>query len=271
VTLFADGRRVAALQAGDPEWQPVLLVPGYTGSKEDFAPIVGAIAASGFRVTAIDLPGQHQSDPAPDAAGYSVQALGRVVGELVEQLAARSGSPVHLLGHSFGGLVCRSAVLDSLDAGLASLTLLDSGPAALGGARRQRIEALRPVLVDHGPEAVWAAMEQQATADPAFQPPAPGVARLLRRRFALSDPAGLLGMGDALLNEPDRIDELARYGLPTHVAAGELDDAWPIPVQEEMARRLDARWTVIIGAGHSPAVEQPARTVEALTGFWLAI
>jgi hypothetical protein len=33
--LELPGRRIAALQAGSAEAPPVLLVPGYTGSKED--------------------------------------------------------------------------------------------------------------------------------------------------------------------------------------------------------------------------------------------
>ncbi|MGH3628655.1 MAG: alpha/beta fold hydrolase, partial [Sciscionella sp.] len=38
-----------------------LLVPGYTGSKEDFVPLLAGLAGSGIDVVAIDVPGQYES------------------------------------------------------------------------------------------------------------------------------------------------------------------------------------------------------------------
>src|SRR3954469_19375886 len=47
----------------------VLLVPGYTGSKEDFAPLLDGIAAAGLRAIAVDLPGQFESAGPPRRGG----------------------------------------------------------------------------------------------------------------------------------------------------------------------------------------------------------
>jgi pimeloyl-ACP methyl ester carboxylesterase len=52
------------------------------------------------------------------------------------------------------------------------------------------------------------------------------------------------------------------------VAHGEADDAWLPHVQEDMAARLGARHEVILNSIHSPAVENPVRTVEVLLDFW---
>jgi pimeloyl-ACP methyl ester carboxylesterase len=55
------------------------------------------------------------------------------------------------------------------------------------------------------------------------------------------------------------------------VAHGVADDAWTPAVQEHMAHRLGARHEVIPGAIHSPAIENPARTVEVLLSFWASV
>ena len=44
--------------------RPALLIPGYTGSKENFLPVLEPLAAAGRTVVAIDLRGQYQSPPA---------------------------------------------------------------------------------------------------------------------------------------------------------------------------------------------------------------
>jgi pimeloyl-ACP methyl ester carboxylesterase len=263
VDLDAAGQRIAALQSGADDAPPVLLVPGYTGSKEDFGPILDPLAAAGLRAVAIDLPGQLDSPGPADPDGYRADRLGAVVRELARCL----GGGCLLLGHSFGGLVARAAVLAEAKL-FGSLVLLSSGPAQLGGARRVSIDALEQVLADAGLPAVWAAMEAAALADPRFVAPPPEVQDFFRRRFFDSSPAMLRGMADALRTEPDRVAELRDVGLPILVAHGVTDDAWPPAVQREMAQRLGADYVVIPDAAHSPAVENPAGTVAALLAFW---
>jgi pimeloyl-ACP methyl ester carboxylesterase len=254
---------VAALAAGAADSPVALLVPGYTGSKEDFAPVLSTIAGAGFRVVAIDLPGQYES---PGRGDYGVDALGAAVHEVAAELAPR----VHLLGHSFGGLVARAAVLADAPAFM-SLVLMGSGPAGIDGGRRARMDLLRPVLLETGVTAVYDAMEQRNAAEPGYVAPPPALAAFLRRRFLAGDPAMLLGMGDALIGEPDRVDALLAAGLPTLVLAGAGDDAWSPAVQAEMAKRLDAKYVEVPDAAHSPCVENPAFTADALIRFWRSV
>jgi pimeloyl-ACP methyl ester carboxylesterase len=74
-----------------------------------------------------------------------------------------------------------------------------------------------------------------------------------------------------MLTEPDRVADLAAAGVPLLVAHGEADDAWLPHVQADMARRLDARYEVIVGSIHSPAVENPPRTLQVLLDFWAGL
>ena len=135
----------AALEAmpgtGVCERQPAVLVPGFTGSKEDFLAILHQLGAAGRRVIAIDLRGQYQTDGPDDPAGYRIEELGADVTAVAESTGA-----FHLLGHSFGGLVARAAVLGGYSP--ASLTLLSSGPAALPGVRAGELRSLLRYLDD---------------------------------------------------------------------------------------------------------------------------
>ena len=116
--------------------------------------------------------------------------------------------------------------------------------------------------------AVYDAMTELAAAEPGYVPPAPAQEAFLRERFLANDPTGLLSMGTAVVDEPDRVDELAATGLPLLVLTGSGDDAFPLEAQAEMARRLGASYVEVPDAGHSPAVENPAATAAALISFW---
>ena len=245
--------------------RPVLLIHGHTGSKEDFALLGSLLAAAGHRVVAHDGRGQQESPGPDDPSAYSVDAFAADVVGLVEALGL---APVHLVGHSFGGLVARAAVLARPDVA-ASLTLLGSGPAALpDGVRRQALQALGPVLDDGGLAAVLAGVAALDAADPTYASTPVEWRDFLRRRWAAWNPVALGVSTRALLDADDRTDalrDLARgRGLPLLVAHGADDDAWSPALQRDMAGRLGARYEVVPGAAHSPAAEAPTSTADVL-------
>jgi pimeloyl-ACP methyl ester carboxylesterase len=259
---------LAALDTGGEAVRgTVLLVAGYTGSKEDFAPILAPLAEAGYRVVALDQRGQYESPGPDDPAEYSVEELGLDVVAVARVLREESGEPLHLLGHSFGGLVTRAAVLAEPSL-FTSFTLLGSGPSKLTGRRADLLDHLGPLLDAGGVELVHQTLEQLAMTDPKAQAVPEPTRQFYTRRFLRNSAAGLRGMADAMVGEPDRVAELAATGLPFLVAHGEADDAWLPHVQEDMAVRLGARHEVILNSIHSPAVENPVRTVEVLLDFW---
>ncbi|MGC7099007.1 alpha/beta fold hydrolase [Amycolatopsis lurida] len=259
---------IAALRTTAPADATVLLVPGYTGSKEDFAPLLDQLADAGFEAIAIDLPGQYESPGAGDESAYTPAKLGEVVAELVAGLGPR---PVVLLGHSFGGLVARGAVLAG--ARIAGLTLMDSGPGQLPeGGRRAALALGEPLLRQDGLAAAYAVREEVSARFPAWALVPDEVKAFLRKRFVSSSAAGLLGMADVLRNEPDRVDELAKSlrdnNIPGLVVAGENDEAWSIPAQRDMADRLDVPFVLIPRAAHSPNTENPDGLLAVLLPAW---
>jgi pimeloyl-ACP methyl ester carboxylesterase len=270
----------AALEAipasGVCEREGALLVPGYTGSKEDFIAILDLLADGSRQVTAIDMRGQFETAGTRDPDGYAAAALGADILAIMYETGAR-----HLVGHSYGGLIGREAALAEGGAGFASLTLMSSGPAALTGPRARELRAMlaalgladepgagpppEPADLQAGIADVWRVhLEPQAVAAAV---PAPVVAFLARRMLA-NDPSGLVLMARHMLAAPDRTAELARLDLPVLVIYGEDDNAWSPVAQETMAQRLGARRLCIPAAAHSPAVEAPATTASALTQFW---
>jgi len=252
---------VELLPGGEP-YGTVLLVPGFSGSKEDFGPLLPELAAGGWRVVALDQRGQHESPGPDDPAAYTVEALASDVLAVADGL----GTPLHLLGHSFGGLVTRAAVLRRPDA-FRSLVLLGSGPQALTGPRVDVLPFLPGVIESGGMAAVADASEAMSPTDNLGQPVPDAVKAFLRIRWTTSSPVGLIAMGDALCTEPDRVDALRATGVPVLVAHGALDDAWLPPVQADMAKRLGAAYEVVPGAAHSPNAEQPEATAKALLAF----
>ena len=259
----------AALEAfpasGACELGTALLVPGYTGSKEDFIALLGPLAAAGRRVVAIDMRGQYQTAGPDDPAAYDWPELAADI-----TAVAKATDTTHLLGHSFGGLVTREAVLAGYAP--ASLTLMSSGPSALPGQRAEDLRAMLSYL-DGTPtqdlkakiEAIWhGALEPQAIEDGA----SPEILAFLKERMLSNNPTALTTMASNLLAAGDKTKVLAAREIPTLILYGEDDNAWPPTVQADMATRVGAQKFCIPGAAHNPNVEAPATTAHALTRFW---
>lgn len=233
----------------------VLLVPGWTGSKEDFTPLLPHLSAAGFAATAFDQRGQFETPGAPEADyGLSALALDAAA------VAGAAGFDVsHLLGHSFGGLVAQQAVVDDA-AHWQSLSLLDTGPGALGEAPHrplsQIVQAIGTV-----PLVQLHAMREDGVSRP------DDIAAFLLRRFTSNGEASLKAMTQHLIDAPDIIDAVRATAVPCWVGRGADDDAWPHEQQSQMAERLGTEIHVVARSAHSPAIENTPGLLEAWLPF----
>ncbi|MFC7262885.1 alpha/beta fold hydrolase [Streptomyces lutosisoli] len=259
-----------AVLDAEPEGPPkgtALLLPGFTGSKEDFIALHEPLAAAGYRTVAVDGRGQFETEgPKDDEAAYAQEELAR---DVLAQTAA-VGAPVHLVGHSLGGLISRAAVLIDPSPFL-SLTLMASGPAQISSTQQQRVKLLRDALAVMSMAEVWEAiqaMEAPEETETGGLDSGLDDRADLRRRWLGNSPAQLIATGRQLCTEPDRVAELAAVPLPKHVLSGEHDDTWPVALLDEMAVRLEARRTLVARAEHSPNTDQPLETARAFADFW---
>lgn len=248
----------------------VLLLPGFTGSKEDFIALLRPIADAGYRAVSVDGRGQYESQgPADDESPYAQDQLALDVLAQAEAVGGASHlqphlqPPLHLLGHSLGGQIARAAILRAPADTFASLTLMASGPAQISASQQARAKMLTDALGVLSMAEAWAAIQAM---DPPEDTDVDGDA--LRERWLRHSPAQLIATGKQLCAEPDRVSELAATPLPKHVVSGERDDTWPIPWIDDMAERLRAHRTVIAGAEHSPNTDRPTETAAALIAFW---
>ncbi|MDZ7578387.1 MAG: alpha/beta fold hydrolase [Candidatus Nanopelagicales bacterium] len=245
----------------------VILVPGFTGSKEDFIAVLEPLRDLGWSVLAIDQLGQFESTGPDDEGAYSLDALSEDLAALAEGLHG----PVHLVGHSLGGVVCRQATIARPEL-FASLTFLGTGPGPLPTGNHHMLKALLGAIPRLSLERIWHIKLKQDVAAGIPQPP-PAILDFLHERWIRTNGWALSATARLLMELPDRTAELLHVARTADVrimvAFGSGDtDAWPVHEQIEMAARLDATCVEIPDAEHSPAAENPADTAAVLDRFW---
>ena len=256
---------------GASEW--VVLVPGFTGSKEDFIAVVPLLAAAGVGAVAFDQLGQNESDGSPRLDDYALDRMASDVAEIVDVAGGRLGarSAPHLLGHSFGGLVAQEAIAGG-HLRPASFVALCTGPGGLPEERWESLPDLVSALEHQALADIWRIMREMDAAEDPATPPA-DVAAFLSSRWHRNSPVQLQAFGRQLMEQPDlraRMRPAVEGGLPMWVVWGEHDDAWPVDVQAQWAADLGVPTVEIPGVGHSPNAEAPAAMVEALLRVWRA-
>jgi pimeloyl-ACP methyl ester carboxylesterase len=131
--LAVAGTRTRLLQAGPANaGEAVVFVHGNPGSADDWEALIGAVAGTGRRALATDLPDFGET-VAPPGFEHSVPGYAAFLGQALDELGVER---VHLVIHDFGGPIGLAWAAAHLDA-LASVTLIDIG--VLPGYRWHRM------------------------------------------------------------------------------------------------------------------------------------
>lgn len=240
------------ISLGDPTNQRVLLVPGVTGSKEDFTLMMPELAAAGYYVQSYDLAGQWQSHAAgpqnleTPRARYDYDLF---VGDLLAVLQSLPGT-THVLGYSFAGTVAQLATVQRPDL-VASLTMLSCPPRPGQGFRGIKrigwISGIASGRIGAG-LMIWG-LKRNVTKVP------PGRFAFVRQRFSLTRRAAVDDVVGLMKHAPDLRRQLERAEIPKLVAVGQ-HDLWPLKLHSEFATRIGARLAVY-RTGHSPCETSP--------------
>lgn len=238
---------------------PVLLLAhGLGGSARNFRPQVRALADA-FRVVTFDLRGHARSEAPADAGAYTLEALARDLGRVLDdQGVARAA-----VGGLSLGAAAALAFARTRPERVRGLVLA-SYPARGGFGRVARAFAdaiEREGLAAAGARYVWGE-------DSGLDPVAAG---LVRQGFLEHPPAAiahLLRGVVAELPDPARLaPRLADLRVPTLLVAGALDAA-SVGASRTLAAALpDARLEVIPDAGHVVNLAAPAAFDAALRAF----
>jgi pimeloyl-ACP methyl ester carboxylesterase len=236
---------------------PVVLLHGYLDSHKSFFRLFEALGAT-HKLYAPDQRGHGDSAPAPD---YAVSGF---VADAIALLEALTLGPVHLGGHSLGGIVAQR-VAESRPDLVKSLALISTARTAHGNA----------ALLDAAP--LLAALDSAV-------PPA------LAREFQASTsfttlPADIF---QTYLDETAKVSldvwQRALHGLvadnhdtshppqhPTLIIWGAKDGLFTITDQHTLrAAYPNATWLTLPETGHAPNWERPEQTAQALLAFWAA-
>lgn len=247
-------------EAGDAANPRVLLVHGFMASAMAFRRVVDALAGE-YHLVLPDMPA-HGLDPSYRQA--VVKPRPESLASWLADFRSLFPGPVHLVGHSLGGMLCYE--LARKDPEVLSVTLAGPGfrvpPSALGAYALDRLPgrvaalaANRAGLAVYGP-LNWRGAPMDEREAEAYLGPLRDADRL----------AFMLKLG-ARLVEPRAIASPEPLPCPTLVMWGERDHMLPTEDARWVAGALDARLEIVTGSGHSPMEDCPAEFARLLLGF----
>jgi pimeloyl-ACP methyl ester carboxylesterase len=260
---------LAMISLGDPTLPRVLLVPGVTGSKEDFTLMMPGLAAAGYFVQSYDLAGQYESADAgpehlePPRQRYDYDLFVDDLLAVIEGTGGGTGAPVHVLGYSFAATVAQLLFVARPEI-LASLAFLSAPPQPGQGFRgMSRIGRFTGLANDRVGAAlmIWGIRRN-------LNRVTPGRLRFVDYRFGFTRRQSVRDVIGLMKSTPDCRGPLAESDIPLLVAVGE-HDVWPLRLHSEFAESIGAHLAVY-PAGHSPCETSPNQLTRDLLALYKA-
>ena len=279
--ITADGVQSVVAEAGNPQDPALLLIHGFGGSTYGYRVVMAPLAARGWHVIAIDLPGFGLSEKSW-GRDYSHKAQATFALAVLDQLKVDRAV---VLGHSMGGNVISwmLALAPERIAGLAYIDAAVVQPKSGGNSSPSFASALLdvPPVRRIARIAIRSAFSRETFAE------------LLSSAFAVKSVVHRYGLVDgyaasSLLRDWDLallgiIRDSAKNALPDSIANLSAaastpptlilwgrDDSWvPLTSGEVLRADLpDAAWVVLPGIGHVPFEEGVPAFIDAVGG-WL--
>ncbi len=260
-----DGLRLGVTIAG--AGTPLVLLHGFTGSAETWAPLRARLGAA-HTLIAIDQLGHGHSDAPADPSRY---ALPRLADDLALVLDTMGIERAAMLGYSMGG---RAALHFAVrhNGRVSALILESTSPGIEDDGERAGPRAADDALAHAIEEDGMASFVDRWTALALWESQralASSTRALLRRQRLDNRPGGLAnslrGAGSGV--EPALRASLAAVRLPTLVLAGSFDEKYRALGVALVAALPDARLAIVDGAGHAIHLERPAEFTTLVLAF----
>jgi 3-oxoadipate enol-lactonase len=250
--------------------RPLLLLHGFTGSKEDFTEWLDPLAETGWHAVAPDHRGHGKSSKPLTESDYSIEILAQDALSLADML---DWPHFALLGHSMGGFISQAMAFRAAER-LDALILMDTrnGPvtsidpdlvaAAVSVVRTRGIDALADMLL--GRESPL-----DTPAHRKLLAERPGFAEFEDYKFRSSSPFLYTALAAEMLTLPDSLDKLRSLppNLSVLVIVGQQDTPFLEPSREIQQAIAGSQLVVIPDAGHSPQFENPEAWWKAVSDF----
>lgn len=258
------GIEIACRRLGAPPGQgrtALVLVHGWSGFASDFDPPC-VLPVARFPILIPELRGHGASTHTGRAEDYTLEAL---ADDLQQVLAALSPAPVHLLGHSMGGMLALRVALAAPER-VASLVLMSTSAEALSGIDRASLAQAGRIARQTGMSTLAALLQARADEDPQRSAADRRLEKSLgaesfwhwrRSRLEAMDPEAYEALALAMLDQPSLRARLGDIHCPVLVLVGEEDEAFLSPARVLAEGIPHAQLCVLSRAGHQPQREAP--------------
>lgn len=242
---------------------PIVLIHGSAGAINWWDELI-PLLENGHRVIAIDMLGYGGSEK-PDS-DYSVETQANLVAQVLEHLEV---SRAILVGHSLGGKVVTSVAEQTPDL-VAGLVVIDSAPDSSfgglsGGARAIRTPMLGQAVWRIAPDPLIRRNIEQGFA-PDFEVPGKYVDDVRAMTYSAYKDSAV--KGDQYTDEKSLVERLTGVEKPLLVIFGEEDQIYDAREALSAYAAIPGASTLLIPvSGHSPQVEVPGETAEAIKSF----
>jgi pimeloyl-ACP methyl ester carboxylesterase len=243
----------------------LVLVHGLAGSAR-WWDAIGPGLAGDYRVIRIDLLG-HGSSAKPNGPGYELGAHAARLGEVLDRLGV---GRVVGVGHSTGGLVV-TALAEQRPELVGGLALIDTGPrldafVSNGSAGRLLLTpGVRSLIWRLRTEGLLRKALSTGFSRPGYEIPQ-GIVDDVRGMTVHGFTATTRG-AEEYLGQRSMPVRLAEVGKPLLVVFGAEDRRWEPSSAADYEAVPGARVEMMPGLGHSPMLEDPARTAAVLRPF----